>query len=341
MRRGFISAVMVSIAALVLGTSLVSAASYTTNGGWSWVNSGSTIVIEGFTWHLGAERTTTPTGSGVAVSIETSGIGAGIAPTDQALTARGGTDSMYVDNTVAASIGAQVVTTDAGCTYGQMCANRGQFIIKFSQPMTNPIVHFSGIGGGGYDSGSNGKTTAWTELELLTPGITMTMLSQQNLQLVGNRIELTVKNPTTRCNTITNDYGATASAACGSVRLNGTFTSVAFKADLNSVNNANPYVNGQLEDAFIIAVTIDPSLSSTTTTQATTTTLATTTTQAATTTIVTTTTQAAKTAVGPLENKRTPTDQLPSTGSRTPMITVWATIVLASGLILRRRTAHE
>lgn len=340
MQKRSVCAAIASVVIPLLGTSLVSAASSTTNGGWSWVNSGSTVAIEGTTWHLGSERAATPSGSGVTVSIVTSGVGAGIAAVDQALSARGGTNSMYTA-TNASSVGAQVVTTDTGCTYGQMCSNRGQFEIRFSQPMTDPIIHLSGIGGGGYDSGSNGKTTAWTELELLTAGVTMTLLTQQNLQLVGNRLELTVKNPTTRCDTLTNDYGATASAGCGSVRLNGTFSSVAFRADLNSVNNANPYVNGQLEDAFIIAVTIDPALSSTTTTSTTTSTTLATTTTTSTTLATTTTTQSVTTAADTVEKNRTGMDQLPSTGSRGPMFAAWATMVIAVGLIVRRRTAHE
>jgi len=194
--------------------------------------------------------------------------------------------------------------------------------------MTDPIIHLSGIGGGGYDSGSNGKTTAWTELELLTAGVTMTLLSQQNLRLVGNRIEPTVKNPTTRCDTVTNTYGATASAACGSVRLSGTFSSVAFRADLNSINNANPYVNGQLEDAFIIAVTIDPALT------------------AATTTVAPTTTTGTPSGTTPTDtdgavNAGNDTGSgLPATGAPTTTLLAWAVIVLAAGWSVRRHAAR-
>lgn len=327
MQKRHVWIAILGVAVPVLGSSLSLAASSTTNGGWSWVTSGSTVAIEGTTWHLGSERAATPSGSGVTVSIETSGVGAGIAANDQALSARGGGDSMFT-STNAVSVGAQVVTTDTGCTYGQMCSNRGQFVIKFSQPMTDPIIHLSGIGGGGYDSGSNGKTTAWTELELLTAGVTMTLLSQQNLRLVGNRIEPTVKNPTTRCDTVTNTYGATASAACGSVRLSGTFSSVAFRADLNSVNNANPYVNGQLEDAFIIAVTIDPALT------------------AATTTVTPTTTTGTPSGTTPTDtdgavNAGNDTGSgLPATGAPTTTLLAWAMFVLAAGWSVRRHAAR-
>lgn len=341
------------VAVPALGSSFALAAASTTDGGWSWVNSGSTVAIEGTTWYLGSERAATPSGSGVTVSIVTSGVGAGIAAVDQALSARGGTNSMYTA-TNASSVGAQVVTTDTGCTYGQMCSNRGQFEIRFSQPMTDPIIHLSGIGGGGYDSGSNGKTTAWTELELLTAGVTMTLLTQQNLQLVGNRLELTVKNPTTRCDTVSNTYGATVSAGCGSVRLNGTFSSVAFRADLNSVNNANPYVNGQLEDAFIIAVTIDPAATATTTTVApttTTTTVAPTTTVATTTTVAPTTTVTTTTLGTRSNTSSTGTDRasiagrdkstgLPASGTPTTTLLAWAVILLAAGWSLRRHAAR-
>lgn len=165
---------------------------------------------------------------------------------------------MFMDNSIVGVTGARLVTTDDGCTYGQMCANRGRFVITFSRPVTNPIIHVSGFGGGGYDSGSNGKTTTWTELELLTPNVTMTVLANQNLQLAGSvRLEPITKNPTISCATTTNTYGATASAACGSIRINGTVSSVSFQADLDSRNNANPYINGKLEDAWNMSVTVN------------------------------------------------------------------------------------
>lgn len=292
-------------------------ANETTNGGWSWVagSSGTTGVIDGTTWNFGSQRKTTLT-SGTEITIKAIGAGVGINATDQLMSARGGANGMYMDNSIVGVTGAQLVTTDDGCTYGIMCANRGQFEISFSPAATDPIIHFSGLGGGGVDSGTNGKTTAWTELQLINSGVTMTVLGQQNLGLVGaNRIELTTKNPTTSCSSTNNSYGATASAGCGSIKLSGTFTSITLQADLNSVNNAaNPYIGGQLEDAFIMAVTVDTAL-------------------------VPSTTVAVTPSTGPVTSTVVP--DLPSTGN-SESGTAIALIVLALGsvvLAVRRRMA--
>ena len=261
MQRNRLFLTCVVIIAFLGGSSLlptgVLQAHQTTNGGWSWAVNGTSGVIDGETWYFGSKRQTTLP-DGLTVAIEAVGSGTGIGSPDQLMSARGGANGMFMDNSIVGVTGARLVTTDDGCTYGQMCSNRGQFVISFSHPVTDPIIHVSGIGGGGYDSGSNGKTTAWTELELLTPNVTMTVLANQNFQLVGSdRLELITKNPTTSCGSTTNSYGATASAACGSIRINGTVSTVTFQADLNSKNNANPYINGRLEDAWNMSITVN------------------------------------------------------------------------------------
>ena len=338
-RKLFIFVISISLGLLIAPT-VLHAAFETTDGGWTWVTSGSGTNIEGTTWYLASERTSTLT-SGIIVSIEVSGGGTGIAATDQLLSARGGANGMYMDSTIHTKTGAQVVTTDTGCTYGVMCANRGKFTISFSQPVTDPVLHLSGIGGGGFDSATNGKTTAWTEFELLTPGITMSLLGQQNLSIVGsNRIEPTTKNPTTNCSTTTNSYDATASAACGSIQLIGTFNLVEFQADLGSVNNANPYVDGQLEDAFIMAISVDPALTTTTTTLPTTTTaLPTTTTSIPVTSTSDTPNSTISTSTTPTTSSST--GELPPTGSSGRL---WGLILLAMGIgcvfALTRRRAQ-
>jgi hypothetical protein len=194
------------------------------------------------------------------VTVEAVGAGVGIQANPQKMSDRGGANGMYMDNTIVGVSGAQLVTADDGCTYGQICVNRGQFKISFTPAATDPILHFSGLGGGGFDSAKNGRSTTWTEFQVMNPGVTMTVLGQKNLRLVGsNRIELISKNPTSNCSTTSNGYGATASAGCGSVRFSGTFSEIILQADLGSVNNGNPYVGGRLEDAFILAATVSVS----------------------------------------------------------------------------------
>ena len=336
-------------------------ANETTNGGWAWVAGaqGTPSTIEGSTWYFGSQRKTTLP-SGTEITIEAIGADVGINGTDQLMSARGGANGMYMDNSIVSVTGTQLVTTDFGCTYGVMCANRGDFKISFSPAATDPIIHFSGLGGGGYDSATNGKTTAWTEFEVVDPGVTLTVLGQQNLGIVGsNRIELTTKNPTTNCSTTSNTYNATASAGCGSIKISGTFASITLRADLNSVNNANPYVGGFLEDAFIMAVTVDPTLTTTTTTTlpttttttTTTTTLPTTTTTTATTLPTTTTVDPGTTSTTTDPESTTTTDaqgptttdasELPPTGGSTTGLS-FALLVAAIGslvMVFRRRVA--
>ena len=275
----------------------------TTNGGWNWVSgaSGTSRTIDGVAWNFSSQRATSLP-SGTRVTVKAVGDGVGIQANPQKLSDRGGANGMFSENAVVGVSGAQLVTTDDGCTYGQMCANRGQFKISFSPAATDPILHFSGLGGGGYNSSNNGKSTSWTEFQVMNPGVALTLLGQKNLRLVGsNRIELVSKNPTANCSTTTNGYGATASAGCGSVKFSGTFSEITLQADLGSVNNGNPYIGGRLEDAFIIAATVSvaqklvvvTTTSTTTTIPATTTTTvpaATSTTVAPTTTIPETTT---------------------------------------------------
>ena len=231
-----------------------------TNGGWSWTVQGTSKSIDGQTYYGSAKRSTTmPNGitMGVAVTGEVY-----ISSTDQTLATRGGADANYVATGIAASTGVQIITNDTGCTYGTFCANRGTVTLSFSQSVTNPVLSFAGIGGGAQMNSGTYRTVTWSELEVTTAGVTLTDLGGENTSIVGgNRIEPTVKNPDFSCNSISTgstSYGATAKAACGSVRINGTFTSVSFDVDFGSVNNAQPYPGpSQVEDGWSLVVSLD------------------------------------------------------------------------------------
>lgn len=151
MRRFRVLEVVVGLFALAAVTSLLPAptsqAHQTTNGGWSWAVNGTSGVIDGETWYFGSKRQTTLP-DGLVVSIQAVGSGVGIGSLDQLMSARGGANGMFMDNSIVGVTGARLVTTDDGCTYGTMCSNRGTFVIGFSYPVTNPIIHVSGIGGG-------------------------------------------------------------------------------------------------------------------------------------------------------------------------------------------------
>lgn len=231
-----------------------------TNGGWSWTVQGSSISIDGTTYYTGAKRSSTLP-NGITVGVSTTGQVA-ISSSDQTLATRGGVDAQYARTGISAMTGVQIITNDAGCTYGVFCSNRGTVTLSFSQKVTDPVWSFAGIGGGGQANSGTYRTVTWSELEVTTPGVTLTNLASENMTIVGNtRIEPTVKNPDFSCSNISTgptSYGATAKAMCGSVRINGTFTSVSFDVDLGSVNNAQPYPGpSQLDDGWSMVISLD------------------------------------------------------------------------------------
>ena len=229
-----------------------------TNGNWSWTVQGTAMTIDGVTYYTGGAKRSTTLQSGIVVSVAATG-NVGISSTDQTLASRGGINANYSAVGIAASTGVQMVVNDSGCTYGTFCPNRGTITLSFSQSVTNPTVSFAGIGGGAQMNSGTYRTVTWSELEVTTPGVTLTNLANENMSIVGgNRIEPTVKNPDFRCDTITTgstSYGSTAKSACGSIRLGGTFSSVSFDVDFGSVNNAQPYPGpSQVEDAWSMVV---------------------------------------------------------------------------------------
>jgi hypothetical protein len=237
------------------------ASAYTaTNGGWSWTVQGTSMNIDGTTYYTGAKRSST-LANGMTVSVATTGL-VGIATTDQTLATRGGVDANYARTGIAAATGVQIVTNDSGCSYGSFCSNRGTITLSFSSKVTNPVMSFAGIGGGAQANSGTYRTVTWTELAVTTAGVTLTSLAGENMNIVNStRIEPATKNPDFSCASISTgstSYGATAKATCGSVRINGTFTSVSFNVDFGTVNNAQPYPGpNQVEDAWSMVVSVD------------------------------------------------------------------------------------
>ena len=64
----------------------------------------------------------------------------------------------------------------------------------------------------------------------------MTVLSGTNIEVVnsGRYIQPIVKNPTVSCQTNGGAYGATATAGCGSIQLNGTVSQASFDVYLGT-----------------------------------------------------------------------------------------------------------
>jgi uncharacterized repeat protein (TIGR01451 family) len=105
------------------------------------------------------------------------------------------------------------------------CANRGTLTITFNKPVTNPVLHISGLG-----ANIGGTLLFHTSLVMTSytapVAPTFTALSNNgNLTVSSTEIRSTTVNGNTSCTTATK-------ASCGSVRINGTVTSITFQVDL-------------------------------------------------------------------------------------------------------------
>lgn len=133
----------------------------------------------------------------------------------------------------------------------------------FEHPVTNPVLHLSGIGG--FYEDNIGGTTAddvrfniWSQYQVTTPGATLTLLSS-NGQLVlsgGNTINHPNSVPTQIIRGSCSTAGAgEVTAGCGSVRVNGTFSTLTFTVSLRVARQlANTNQPNDNEGAFFDGV---------------------------------------------------------------------------------------
>ncbi|MFI5696833.1 Ig-like domain-containing protein [Kribbella sp. NPDC051586] len=127
-----------------------------------------------------------------------------------------------------------VVVNTGDCASTGGCADRGTVTIAFSQPVRNPVLHLGGIGGSATRTVS-GKPTAQSELhsilKLTTAGLSLTKLGQGN-NLAVTSDSITAANPDAGPNCVNTKSPAgldtSATAACGSIRLNGIVTKLTF-----------------------------------------------------------------------------------------------------------------
>jgi uncharacterized repeat protein (TIGR01451 family) len=155
------------------------------------------------------------------------------------------------------------------------CTGLGTIIITFSQPVRSPVLNIAGLGGNvNWYENRKGPVDKQSQLHavlnLATTGLTMTKLSGGNLSVSGNAITATNDNAGTRCETTTqtNDpqpVTAQATAACGSVRINGIVTSLTFDISAVFVQTTSvlpPYTINDVQnpnhnaDNFVMAMTV-------------------------------------------------------------------------------------
>lgn len=130
--------------------------------------------------------------------------------------------------------GAGCATPGTGNANGVICTNRGTMTVTFSEPVTNPIIHFGGLGNREdvvpaamrynavyrFSSALNGGTA-------VTPTLTE-MAGNGRFAIAGNDVgnQGAMAGLSTSC--------TTNEAACGSVRINGTITQVVFTVVLRT-----------------------------------------------------------------------------------------------------------
>jgi len=181
----------------------------------------------------------------ITYSIGVSGSKSCIGSSNEPLSGRGGVDSQFASIGSVSEPGTFIHTrlgTAAECGIKlansvQSCIRPDNFVIvKFSEPVSNPVISLAGWG-------SAAASRSWSEMKLVTPGLTLTMLPgtvSTNLILTENGTYLKpgTITPSTSC-----PNASGTGAGCGSFRVNGTVTEVKFQ--LNFFANGSDW--GELD----------------------------------------------------------------------------------------------
>ncbi|TWD73204.1 CshA-type fibril repeat protein [Kribbella amoyensis] len=157
---------------------------------------------------------------------------------------RGTTATTYAPAIARTTPAQDLVVNTGTCAATGSCGDRGTVTITFSQPVRDPVLHLAGIGGAATRT-VNGRPSAQSELhsvlKLATAGLSLRKVGQGN-NLAVTSDTITAANPDAGPNCVNTDTGggpeASATAACGSVQVNGVVTSVAF--DVTAVFTKNP-----------------------------------------------------------------------------------------------------
>jgi uncharacterized repeat protein (TIGR01451 family) len=164
-----------------------------------------------------------------------------------ALNSTGGITAAQLSPAISVTTNASDMDISAvGCSVAvARCANRGTLTLTFSHAVTNPVIHISGIGG---NSG-----TAFYHTSLLMSSSDAAALP--TFTKVGGNAALTVTAGEIRSTTINGGTSCTAATAagCGSVRINGTFTTVTMQVDLLMAGSGSPTGT----DGWTITASID------------------------------------------------------------------------------------
>ena len=223
-----------------------------------------------------ASTKTYPSGLNVTYTVTGGGNYLIIANNVPLTTLGGSTATMFTPQVPTTTTGIQLQTNGNNGTGGTGCAfpttaartltctNRGTLTVSFSRPVTNPILHIQGLGSVLTLVGDPVSITSGRTVHVLTgsvpAGATMTLLGGAVNSAVtgGNTLDLvsTSFNGTSCSAPVA---PANQFAGCGSVRINGTVTSVTFRIDLAGVRNTSqPQWNETIgDDGYMITTTVD------------------------------------------------------------------------------------
>jgi uncharacterized repeat protein (TIGR02059 family) len=199
--------------------------------------------------------------NGVTYTVAVTGDYLCIDQATESLSQRGGQAGDFQSVGLVTEPGLMMWTSNDGCVANQLigrCDNRGVMTISFSKPVTNPVVSFAGWGGGNNGAG-------WSEMQLLggmngtnaVTGARVTSLAGTNIQIssdgtvIGN-VDGTV--PAIYCHRTTG-YGANAQAVCGSLQVEGVYTSVSFQVNFEYAASSTGSDGGN-EDAWNLTASI-------------------------------------------------------------------------------------
>jgi hypothetical protein len=177
----------------------------TTSTAWSWLGTPEQNTSCTGSLYAGSSRQRSLP-NGVTYSVAVSGPYVCMYETSESLSDRGGNTSNFSRTGLITDPGVfllsrEPLTTsgDTSCTLHTIgttlskCLNRGSVTVTFSEPTLNPVISFAGWGGTDGD-------VSWSELQLVTPGVSLTMLSGTNIQVIGGTyVGVVDPSPGTRC----------------------------------------------------------------------------------------------------------------------------------------------
>ncbi len=176
------------------------------------------------------------------------------------------TSAMFDPPISAATPGLRMRTRFSGCSAGTAtCTNRGTVTVSFSEPVRNPVLYASGWGGTSTQGNPVNRATvvhAQMTLASSTPaGATLGTLSAGATNMAVSGSLWTAADDLTNVNCVTTNppAGATSFASCGSVRINGTVTSLTFDMTAETtatVGGGVPSIE-TLGDQWVLTVSAD------------------------------------------------------------------------------------